>query len=231
MAALVVLPGLDGTASLLTAFATAARPHFSSVRVVSYPRDRVLTYSALEELSRGELPSDTPFMLLGESFSGPIALAIAANPPPGLVGLVLSTTFSRSPVPYLSPFAPMAAFAPVRGLPPSLLSWLLLGRWATPELVSSLQSALASVSPSVLRSRAAVALRADASESLGNVSVPVLYLRATGDRLLAPATGDRIVAAIPQASLVNVAGPHLLLQAAPESSAAAVVAFSARLGL
>jgi pimeloyl-ACP methyl ester carboxylesterase len=231
MTALVVLPGLDGTSALLSAFAEAARPHFSSVRVVSYPRDRVLSYSALEELSRAKLPSGTPFVLLGESFSGPIALSIAANPPPGLVGLVLSTTFSQSPAPFLSPFAPLAALAPVRGLPTSLLSWWLLGRWATPKLLSSLQAALASVSPTVLRSRAAIALRANVSASLGAVSVPVLYLRATGDRLLSPAAGNLIIAAIPQASLVDIEGPHLLLQAVPEPGVKAVVEFSTRLGL
>ena len=153
MTALEVLPGLDGTASLLSAFADAARPHFAALRVISYPRDRVLSYAELEGFSRAELPADTPFVLLGESFSGPIALAIAANLPSGLLGLVLSTTFSRSPVPCLSPFARLTALAPVRGLPSSLLAWLLLGRWATPGLVSLLQATLGTVAPSVLRSR------------------------------------------------------------------------------
>ena len=157
MTALVVLPGLDGTATMLSVFADAARPHLSEVKVVAYPRDRVLGYRALEEFVRAELPTDGAFVLVGESFSGPIALSIAANPPSGLVGLVLSTTFSKAPIPLLAPLATLTAFAPVRRLPASLLSWLLLGRWATPELQASLQAALASVSPSVLRSRAAAA--------------------------------------------------------------------------
>ncbi|UHQ20201.1 alpha/beta hydrolase [Lysobacter sp. KIS68-7] len=218
MTALVVLPGLDGTATMLSAFADAARSHFSSVQVIAYPRDRALGYRALEELVRAKLPIAGAFVLLGESFSGPVAMSIAGNPPAGLVGLVLSTTFSKAPIPLLAPLASFAAFAPVR-LPTALLSWFLLGRWSTPELRSSLASALALVSPTVLRSRAAAALRADASASLGAISIPVLYLRATQDRLLPATTIGSITAAIPHASVVDIPGPHLLLQAAPERAA------------
>ncbi|UNK47893.1 alpha/beta hydrolase [Lysobacter sp. S4-A87] len=226
MTALVVLPGLDGTATLLSAFADAVRPHFSSVQVVSYPRDQILDYRELEAIARSELPTDAPFVLLGESFSGPIAMSIAANPPEGLVGLVLSTTFSRRPVPSLLPFAPFTSIAPVRRLPESLLSWLLLGDWATPGLRSSLRSALASVSPRVLKTRAAAALRVDCSACLERIKVPVLYLRATGDRLISRTIADSIAATTPQVTVVDIAGPHLLLQAAPGPCAAAVVGFS-----
>jgi hypothetical protein len=41
----------------------------------------------------------TAFVLVGESFSGPLASRTAANPAPGLVGFVLSTTFTRAPLP------------------------------------------------------------------------------------------------------------------------------------
>src|SRR5688572_4533538 len=105
MTALFLLPGLDGTATLHSAFAAAVSHAFDSVTVVSYPTDQALGYSALESLARAALPPVAPFVLLGESFSGPIALSIAADPPPNLVGLVLSTTFARSPVPIFSALA------------------------------------------------------------------------------------------------------------------------------
>jgi hypothetical protein len=97
MTALVVLPGLDGTATLHTEFVTSVGPAFDSVAVIPYPSDKALGYAALESLVRAQLPPATPFVLLGESFSGPIALSIAANPPPNLVGLILSTTFAKAP--------------------------------------------------------------------------------------------------------------------------------------
>jgi pimeloyl-[acyl-carrier protein] methyl ester esterase len=129
---LVVLPGLDGAATLLSEFKSAALASFSSVTAISYPLDKALNYAELESIARSALPKDKPFVLLGESFSGPIALSIAVNPPPGLVGLVLCATFAKNPVALLKPFASLAQFAPVRTLPIFILSWLLLGSWATP---------------------------------------------------------------------------------------------------
>lgn len=231
MTALVLLPGLDGLAALSSAFVAAARSTFDSVVTVSYPTDRVLAYTELEALVQDSLPKETPYVLLGQSFSGPIAIAIAARQPPGLVGLVLSTTFSQSALPWLSPLASLARIAPVRSLPRALLSWWLLGRWATPQLESMLQSSLQAVKPSVLRSRAASALRVNVSSRLKAISTPVLYLRASDDRLLSRAASTRIVGALPHAEAADIAGPHLLLQASPEACAEVVARFASGLGV
>jgi pimeloyl-[acyl-carrier protein] methyl ester esterase len=231
VSALVVLPGLDGLAVLSSAFAAAARSTFDSVVAVSYPTDRVLGYAELEAHVRDSLPKETPYVLLGQSFSGPIAIAIAASQPPRLIGLVLSTTFSQSPLPWLSPLASLARIAPVRSLPDALLSWWLLGRWATPQLESMLQSSLQAVKRSILRSRAAGALRINVSSSLKAISTPVLYLRASDDRLLSRAADARIVGALPHAEAAEVVGPHLLLQASPEACAEVVARFASRLGV
>src|SRR3990167_10010315 len=144
MPALVLLPGLDGTASLLSDFVEASRGTFDSVITVSYPRDRILDYDELEAHARNFLPRDGTFFVLGESFSGPIALSIAAAPPPGLAGLILSTTFAKNPVSLLRPFAKLTRLAPVRALPISVLSWWLLGRWATTSINGMLAAALRS---------------------------------------------------------------------------------------
>ena len=226
MIALVVLPGLDGTATLLSEFKSASMASFSSVTTAAYPLDTALNYAELESIARNALPKDKPFVLLGESFSGPIALSIAANPPPGLVGLVLSATFAKNPVALLKPFAALTRFAPVRALPVSILSWFLLGGWATPKLKTALRAALYSVAPAVLRTRAAESLRVDVTSCLSRISVPVLYLRATHDRLIFSGSGKRILTAIPHAKHISIAGPHLLLQAAPVACAQAVADFA-----
>lgn len=230
MTVLVVLPGLDGTATLHSAFADAVRAAFDSIAIISYPPDQILDYVALERLVRAQLPSVVPFVLLGESFSGPIALSIAANPPSNLVGVILSTTFAESPVPMFGPLASLTRFAPVRAIPLSFLSWWLLGRWATPQLEAALQNALLAVKPAVLRSRVASALRAKALVSCRAVSLPVLYLCATNDRLLSWRAGRQISAAIAHCTTVNIAGPHLLLQAVPQACSHAVSEFASRLG-
>ena len=230
MTMLVVLPGLDGTATLHAQFVACVAPAFDSVRVIPYPVDAALGYAELESLARALLPVATPFVLLGESFSGPITLSIAADPPANLVGLVLSTTFARSPLPLLSPFASMARIAPVRALPPSLLSWLLFGRWATPHLDESLRAALLAVDPDVLRFRACAAMRVDVSARLRAIDTPTLCLHATHDRLLPVAAGRRIVSGIRRCAVAEIEGPHLLLQTAPGACARAVTDFAGRLG-
>lgn len=230
MSALILLPGLDGTATLHSDFVAAVGAVFDSVSVVSYPPDQLLDYAALEALVRAALPAEGPFVLLGESFSGPIALSIAAKPPGNLAGVVLSTTFAASPVPWLSPLARFTRIAPVRVVPRAVWAWWLLGRWATPGLEAKLAAALLTVEPRVLRFRAALALRADVLACCRDVSVPVLYLRATEDRLMSACVGQQVCAAIPRCVLAQIEGPHLLLQAVPEGCAEAVGTFVARLG-
>lgn len=229
MTILVVLPGLDGTATMHAEFVGALRSLFDAVSLIAYPQNRVMNYAELEVLVRAALPASIPFVLLGESFSGPIAISIAAQPPGGLVGLILSTSFARAPVRLLSAFAPLVRFAPVRSIPQALLWWWLLGRWATPPLKVALRAALDSVESSVLRARAAAAVRVDVTTVLAEISMPTLLLRATEDRLLSRAASMEILSAVRHAEIVDIAGPHLLLQANPLVCAQAVIAFAGKL--
>lgn len=213
MTDLYILPGLDGTTRMLDAFVAAARAAgFGDVRAVGYPPDRPLGYAELETFARAALPRQAPFVLLGESFSGPIAISIAADPPPNLVGLVLSTTFARAPVRLLAPFAPLTRFAPTRALPTAVLSAVLLGRWSTPGLRRTLRAALDDVAPAVQRARAAAAMRIDMSDRLARIAVPTLTLKANHDRLLRAGAGRQLLAGIADARQVALDGPHLLLQ-------------------
>lgn len=228
--ALRILPGLDGTTRMLDGFIAQARATgFDDAAAIGYPTDRVLDADGFEAFARRQLPDDKPFLLLGESFSGPIALRIAADPPPGLRALVLSTTFAVNPVPLLRPFAPLTAFAPVPA-PMPMLSWMLLGSWSTPTIRAALKAALAEVSPDVLRARAALALRIDARDALPRIRVPTLYLRANQDRLMHPSAGDTILRDVTNARLHALDGPHLLLQTRGDACAEAIAAFARDVG-
>lgn len=228
MTALIVLPGLDGTGTLHADFLQAASASFDSARVIAYPVDLALDYAELEARVRADLPASEPFVLLGESFSGPIALAIAAHPPVNLVGLVLSTSFAKQPVPVPAFLAPLLRLAPVRHVPRALLSWFLLGRWETPQLRISLHRALHAVSPAVIRFRAATTLRVRQPD-LSAIRVPVLCLRAKNDRLLSASAADYLSTSIAQCSVIDIDGPHLLLQTAPLTCAEAVAGFARKL--
>lgn len=229
-AVLCILPGLDGTARLLTPFLDAVTPAFASTHAIAYPHDVPMDYAALDAYVRARLPQDAPFVLLGESFSGPVAIAIAAKPPPNLIGLALSTTFARAPVPWASPFAPLTSFAPVRAAPMPLLSAILLGRWATPALRRDLSAALDAVAPDVLRARAAAAMRVDTTARLADVAVPTLCLRARHDRLLRASATRELLDGLRDAREVAIDGPHLLLQTRTDAAAGEVMRIAAALG-
>ena len=229
MTEVVILPGLDGTAKLHGAFSALLGEFGVRAHAIAYPPDQPLSYEELEFLVRDQLPSAGQFILLGESFSGPVATRIAAHPPPGLVGLVLSTTFAKAPVPALARLAPLLRFAPARP-PQPLVSWLLLGPWQTPDLRLALDTALRQVSPIVIRSRAAAALRVNVAELLPSVTLPVLQLVASHDRLLAKATAAGLSRGLPSCRTITVRGPHLLLQASSELCAKEVAAFALGLG-
>ncbi len=109
-------------------------------------------------------------------------------------------------------------------MPTVLLGWPTLGRFATPALRSGLADALSRVSPSVIRRRLRAVLRVDVSAILARVDVPVLYLRASEDRLVPRSASDEL-SATPRIRFAEVEGPHFLLQAKPSAAAAHVQAF------
>ena len=81
---LVLLPGLDGTGLLFQPLVECLPDAIEPV-VVSYPPDQKLGYEELLPLVLERLPA-APFVLLGESFSGPLAVMAAATAPRASAG-------------------------------------------------------------------------------------------------------------------------------------------------
>jgi pimeloyl-ACP methyl ester carboxylesterase len=171
-----------------------------------------------------ELPSDQPYVLLGESFSGPIAISIAAMQPPQLRGVVLCCSFAKNPRPAL---APLRRFVNVLPSPPplSVLEYFLSGRFKTPALRNALARSLAQVSPAVLRGRMKAVACVNVVENLRSIAVPVFYLRASEDRLVPPAASHLVLDNVLHGKLVELVAPHFLLQTAPREAAELVEKF------
>jgi pimeloyl-ACP methyl ester carboxylesterase len=193
--------------------------------VVPYPEDVPLNYDELEALVRTVLPTDRPFVLLGESFSGPIAIRIAARPPAGLVGLILSVTFASNPFPRLAWARPLAAYLPLKSFPRWVRAPLMWGSASPNRAPRQSQRAMAGVSVAVIRHRIAALLAADENSTLGSVLKPTLVLCAQRDRVISKAATMRIVHGIRHARLVQIDGPHLLLQTCAAECATAVLSF------
>ena len=219
---------MDGSGAMFAGFIAALGNGIAPL-VLSYPTDQILSYQGLTDFARTRLPLGRPWVLLGESFSGPVAIALAAERPAGLIGLILCCTFARNPVSLFQHCAGLIPFLPVSGRLSGLTVPFLLGRHATPALRTTLRGALDRLQSAVLRARMRAVLAVDYSARMRQVAVPVLYLQAAQDRVVSGASLRHIAALQPALKVVALRGPHLLLQAVPDAAAMAVREFIATL--
>lgn len=224
--ALVLLPGMDGTGELFAPLLPCLEPEVDCI-VVRYP-DRPGTYAQHEAVARRELPRNRPFVILGESFSGPVAVSIAASAPPDLRGIILCASFVTCPHRLLSLLRPLTPLASPKLVPNFMARHSLLGRFATPELRAAHARALSHVSSPALTARLRAMADVDVREQLAGLSIPVLYLRAGADRLVPRRAADEVATCSPAARLVEIDGPHFLLQAQPGECARHIREFVAR---
>jgi pimeloyl-ACP methyl ester carboxylesterase len=222
---LVLLPGLDGTGKLFAEFLKVMDPRIGTL-VVTYPKDVPMNYDQLDALVTAALPTDRPFVLLGESFSGPLAIRIAARRPASLVGLVLCVTFASNPYPWAGAWAwPLAKFLPLKSLPRWVRAPLMWGSASPNRAPRQSERAIAGVSAAVVRHRIGALLAVDETKALVNISAPTLVLCAACDRVVSKAATAAIVLGIAHAQRVDIDGPHLLLQTCPQECATAVLSF------
>ena len=218
----VLLPGMDGTGLLFTPFVAALRDR-CDVYTIDYPAREPLGYPALVEHALARLPPTGALVLLGESFSGPVAVMLTQRLGPRVKGLVLCCSFVRSPRPWL---AAGWSFARRLPLPPvGLAARLLFGRFLTPERASMLNQALSALPPEVLAERLDAVVSVDVTATFTELKMPMLYLQAAQDRLVPRSAAELIRGLRPSTHVMRFAGPHALLQALPEETAIAVTEF------
>ena len=223
---LLLLPGIDGSGDLFAPL-LAAGPLGFEPRVVGLPPDGPRSYDEYLDVVAEALPRRGTYALLAESFSGPLAVRLAARRPPGLAALVLAATFLDRPLSrWLAPLSPLIG-APLFSLPllPPTIRLLLTGFDAPDAVVAAIQAAVADVPAAVMGARARQALAADVRAALATTQVPVLYLGPTGDRLLRTDVVADVLAARPDAETALLPGPHTLLQVRPHACLARIEPF------
>lgn len=197
----LLLPGMDGTGDLFDAFVRAAPAGFEPV-VVRLPP--LASYEELREAAETNL-ADT-FAIIAESFSGPIAIEIAARHPQRVTQLVLCNSFAVSPLPRV-----------LRWLP-----WRLLFALPVPGFVIRYflgTSSIPKVSPALLAARVQAVFRLDCTEALRAVRCPIVVLRGTKDRIVSRRSAEFFSR---YAEIRELDGPHLLLQTKPQEAWAAI---------
>lgn len=219
---LILLPGMDGSAALRAGFAAALGPDIR-VTTLDYIGDDVHDYASFEAHARPLLPEGEPFILLGESFGGPMAIKLAAEAPEGLRALVLVATFARRPRPVLGHLAPLGRYLPLHNR--RLLEFgrrIVVGREASEEAVRIIEHVINGQSMDTLIARLIAGSRADVAHLLPEIAVPTLALHGSRD-ILIPRSASRLIARhVPNARMQRIDGPHALLGTAPKACAVAI---------
>ena len=187
-------------------------------------------YDELVHFAEHSIPAGRPFAIVAESFSGPVAIRLAARKPLGLKSLVLVSTFIRPS------FRLIPAWA--RGIIGSYIfrlatpAWLIrhfgLGSDASEELICEVRTALKDIKPHVLACRAREALSADFESDFLRVAAPMFYLTGTKDRLLVPGIAFALQKLRPDLEVASLDAPHFLLQRRPAEAANLMVQFLSR---
>jgi pimeloyl-[acyl-carrier protein] methyl ester esterase len=216
---IVLLPGLDGTGRLFKRFLATA-PAYLSLTALSLPEE-TSTYEALAGSVVRNLPQGDPLVLIAESFSGPLAVAVAERHP--VSALVFCNSFVNAPrsrgLRWL--ILPALFMVPIPAL---LMRRYMLGPDADDALIDDVTEVVGSVPATVLASRMRLVLDTDKSSGFARCGAPTLYVRGMEDRLV-PDAAWRRMAAIRPITTAHVAGPHLLLQANPVGAWNAIAPF------
>ena len=107
--------------------------------------------------------------------------------------------------------------------PKFVVSRYLLGADAPRDLIEIFRQATTSVRPDVMALRMRSVISVDVRRSFAACQLPILYLRATQDRLVRRRSLVELQKIRTEMALVDVDGPHLLLQREPAKCAEVIV--------
>lgn len=225
---LVLLPGMDGTGELFAPMMSELSTH-TKIVAVSYPASTIMSYAELVAYVQSYIPKDSPYVLLGESFSGPIAISLAAQADKHLKGLILSCTFASNPRPMMSKLSFLLPTLPINSWLFPFVCKVLMGRFDNEKVRTLFAIAISKVPAKTIRTRLDMVIGVNYSEMLKNIQVPILYLQARHDYLVPHSAAKLIQKYAKNVELVTLEAPHLLLQVAAKESVQHIKAFIEKL--
>jgi pimeloyl-ACP methyl ester carboxylesterase len=216
-----LLPGLDGTGKLFDRFVSRC-PRGFSPQVISYPGDRPLDYPELETFVHERLPRDRPFVIVGESFSGPLAVILASRSIPNLQAVVLVASFVTPPAFHVwrvLPWGLLFRFS----VPVSMLRALFPGSDAA--LACEMRGAVRTVASGVLAARVRSTMSVDVRGHLARTTCPLLYIQATRDLVVPRRCLGKILSVRQDVIVERLDSHHPVLQLRPEHAWEAIERF------
>ncbi len=222
---LILLPAFDGTGLLFNAFVNELDKAFETT-VISYPRSGPQDYDTLTDTIRKQLPEGEDYIVLGESFAGPIVYQVAIRDREKCKGAIFVATYLTNPNPLVLKI--------LTAMPPFLISFFVarpfvvkaasLSRGADDEVAKAIATNFRSVSPNAIRQRLKAIANLDPAPNQ-ELTIPCLCIQATKDRLVPENKLIDIKRVCPFLDVRKVEGGHFILQEAPKDAADFVRAF------
>lgn len=207
---IVLLPGTDGTGAFFADLVAELSPH-AEVRVIAYPQSGPQGYEALGRLLLPRMPDDRDYILVGESFGGPLAIWLCTHASRKPAGLILGASFAASPFGVVGRIAQLFLWL---GEVLPLWTWqidLMLFNGRNRTMAQRIHNTVKPIPRRVLLDRVRAVLGCDMRTLFARLPLPVLCLNAAQDRLIPPWL-PRHFGGLAGASIVPVDLPHMIFQ-------------------
>lgn len=210
---LVLLPGLDGSGILFQPFLEHCfqENHYT---VISYPVDHHIVYSELADYVISCLPKNTEIVLLGESYSGPVAIQLASRSDLNICSLILVATFSYYPnniLKFVSFWLPYKYLLRLP-VPDIILKFICFDKKIDSKILELLKKSLTFTPPDIMALRMLEGIHVDVRNELEKLSIPCTYIKAKHDKLVSSNAATEIKKLNKAVNIVEIDGPHFILQ-------------------
>lgn len=216
---LILLPAFDGTGAMFEPFVAELGDAFEALPI-AYSERGPQDYDSLARNILDEISDDQPYIVLGESFAGPLAYRLATGDPDRCRAAIFVATYLINPSP--------TVLKVLGALPARAVSWFVSRPWVIRKIALSRQAdgavarAIAanfgSVAPRAIRRRLrTIGSLGDLPER--SVAVPCLCIQATNDKLVPASRLADFRSLCPDLEVHQVAGGHFVIQEAPRECA------------
>jgi len=212
---ILLLPGMDGTGLLLKTFAGYLE---GDVRIIRYTTEQKQSYRALVKYVASQLQAHAQYVVVAESFSGPIAYDLLKTHT-NIISVVFVASFITRPHHGLL----ITKYFPYRFMGtkfPDFVAKFLLGKLASAATVAHFQQAVRRVSSQVLGHR--IRQMATLTKPQAKIHIRCSYLRPSHDVLVSNECKQVIKAQCHDFMEYRVEGSHFVLQVNPKAAAEVV---------
>ena len=170
-------------------------------------------------------PKNEDYIVLGDSFSGPIALNTAVSAEHKPISLVLVNTFVSSPRNVLTKLARYTPQKLLSNPPERVLEYLLKEKEAELRPLERIVPVLVSISPNLVKSRLMSIDTVSVKNIARRVSVPVCVLQAANDSAISNNARRELTQSLKNRQIHVLPGNHFSLQTFPATCAHLITQF------